>query len=124
MEKKVTEFSDEPWTFYYVDPMDYVTYSPADVAVCQNSLERCYYFDSLEEAQDQLIVSKDIYEALLEALEKSEWQAAPASITPPPDGWIAMEPLAKECHCGARKTGVKDFMAGHSDWCDVHESKK
>lgn len=27
----------------------------------------------------------------------------------------------KECECGARKTGVKDFAPGHSDWCPVKE---
>lgn len=24
-----------------------------------------------------------------------------------------------ECECGAKKTGIKDFMAGHSHWCPV-----
>jgi hypothetical protein len=28
----------------------------------------------------------------------------------------------KECECGSKKIGIKDFEAGHSSWCPV--SKK
>lgn len=27
----------------------------------------------------------------------------------------------KQCECGARKTGVKDYAPGHSSWCPVKE---
>jgi len=29
----------------------------------------------------------------------------------------------QKCVCGAEAIGVKKFMAGHSDWCEVHEDK-
>lgn len=27
------------------------------------------------------------------------------------------------CNCGAKHVKIQPYMQGHSDWCDVHESK-
>lgn len=47
-------------------------------------------------------------------------------ITVPDYAYIELD-LAKpiSCTCGALKaSGVKHFQAGHSSWCDVHESRR
>jgi hypothetical protein len=40
-----------------------------------------------------------------------------------PDPPLKKKRPVQKCICGGKSIGLKDFMAGHYPWCEVHEDK-